>query len=61
MVLDPFYLIVGSTALLERLLPQGVKTVQLRVKDKSDSEMEPEIARAKKLCADHGATLIVND
>jgi thiamine-phosphate pyrophosphorylase len=61
MVLDPFYLIVGSTELLERLLPQGVKTVQLRVKDKSDSEMEPEIARAKKLCADHGATLIVND
>ena len=61
MLLDPFYLIVGSTALLERLLPQGVKTVQLRVKDKSDSEMVPEIARAKKLCADHGATLIVND
>jgi thiamine-phosphate pyrophosphorylase len=59
--LDPFYLIVDNTALLERLLPQGVKTVQLRMKDKSQAETVHEILRAKHLCARHGATLIVND
>lgn len=61
MLLDPFYLIVDSATLLERLLPQGVKTVQLRMKDKSHAENVHEILRAKELCRRHGATLIVND
>jgi len=58
---DPFYLLVDSTRWLERLLPQGVKTVQLRMKDKSQGEITHEILRAKTLCAQHGATLIIND
>ena len=60
-MLDRFYLIVDSAQWLERLLPLGVKTVQLRVKDKSHAELTHEIIRSRTLCAQHGATLIVND
>lgn len=47
MMFDPFYLLVDSSRWLERLLPQGVKTVQLRMKDKSQGEVTHEILRAK--------------
>ena len=60
-MLDRFYLIVDSAQWLERLLPLGVKTVQLRMKDKSHAELTHEIIRSRTLCAQHGATLIVND
>jgi hypothetical protein len=36
MKLDPFYLIVDSTDWIERLVPLGVKLVQLRIKDCTD-------------------------
>ena len=38
MHLDPFYLIVDSADWLPRLLPQGVRLVQLRIKDRSADE-----------------------
>lgn len=60
-VLDPFYLIVDSAAWIERLLPHGVRLVQLRVKDRPADVIHNEIARAKQLCAAAGAQLIVND
>jgi thiamine-phosphate pyrophosphorylase len=60
-MLDRFYLIVDSAEWLERLLPLGVKTVQLRMKDKSHAELTHEILLSKTLCTQHGATLIVND
>jgi thiamine-phosphate pyrophosphorylase len=60
-MLERFYLIVDAAHWLKRLLPCGVKLVQLRVKDKSDDEIAREIAEAKRLCAAHGAQLIVND
>ncbi len=60
-MLDPFYLIVDSADWLARLLPCGVKLVQLRVKDKGEAEIAREIAEAKRICAAHGAQLIVND
>lgn len=60
-MLDRFYLIVDSFEWLERLLPLGVKTVQLRVKDKSHAELTHEIIMSRTLCARHGAMLIVND
>jgi len=60
-MLDRFYLIVDTFEWLERLLPLGVKTVQLRVKDKSHAELSHEIIMSRTLCARHGATLIVND
>jgi thiamine-phosphate pyrophosphorylase len=60
-MLDRFYLIVDGAHWLKRLLPCGVKLVQLRGKDKSADEIAREIAEAKRLCAEYGAQLIVND
>jgi thiamine-phosphate pyrophosphorylase len=60
-VLDPFYLIVDSAAWIARLLPCGVKLVQLRIKDRGGAEIRREIAAAKSLCEEAGAQLIVND
>ncbi|TLG75717.1 thiamine phosphate synthase [Methylocystis sp. B8] len=61
MFLDPFYLIVDDANWLSRVLPQGVKLVQLRVKDRSEPEVRAQIATARELCARHGAQLVVND
>jgi len=60
-VLDPFYLIAGSSAWIARLLPCGVRLVQLRVKDQPDATVRAEIIKAKALCVRYGAQLIVND
>jgi thiamine-phosphate pyrophosphorylase len=60
-MLDRFYLIVDGAHWLARLLPCGVKLVQLRVKDKDADEIAREITDAKRMCAEHGAQLIVND
>ncbi len=59
--LDPFYLIVDSADWLARLLPLGVKLVQLRAKDRPQSEVRDEILHARDLCRAAGAQLIVND
>ncbi|WP_330083900.1 thiamine phosphate synthase [Methylocystis iwaonis] len=59
--LDPFYLIVDNADWLTRLLPLGVRLVQLRVKDRPESEVRDEILRARYLCRSAGAQLVVND
>lgn len=59
--LDPFYLIVGDAARLERLVPLGVRLVQLRIKDRPEAELRDQIARARDICAAHRAQLVVND
>ena len=61
LTLDPFYPIVPDTAWLERLLPQGIKLVQLRIKDTAPNTLKAEIARAVELCAAYDCQLIVND
>lgn len=61
MKLDPFYLIVDSAAWIERLVPLGVKLVQLRIKDMNDATLRREIRAAKAICERHGCRLIVND
>ena len=61
MKLDPFYPIWDDIAWFERLLPLGVKLAQLRVKDKAEDALRADIRRAKALCVQHGAQLIVND
>ncbi|MER8758042.1 thiamine phosphate synthase [Mesorhizobium sp. M0976] len=61
MKLDPFYLIVDSAAWIERLVPLGVKLVQLRIKDRDEATLRTEIRRANDVCAVHGCQLIVND
>jgi thiamine-phosphate pyrophosphorylase len=59
--LDPFYLIVDDASWLERLLPLGVRLVQLRVKDRPESDVRAQIRRARALCATYAAQLVVND
>ncbi|WP_416798838.1 thiamine phosphate synthase [Ciceribacter azotifigens] len=61
MRLDPFYLIVDSAAWIERLVPLGVKLVQLRIKDMPEAALREDIRRARALCAGAGCQLIVND
>lgn len=60
-MLDPFYLIVDSAAWLDRLLPVGVKLVQLRIKDQPDDAVRRDVRAARAACAAHGAQLVVND
>ena len=59
--LNVFYPIVPDLAWLERLVPLGVKTVQLRLKDAAPERVRHEIAESLKVCARHGCQLIVND
>jgi thiamine-phosphate pyrophosphorylase len=61
MKLDPFYLIVDDVAWLHRLLPVGVRLVQLRIKDRPLEEVREQVALAKALCRKASARLIVND
>ena len=61
MTLDPFYPIFDSADWIARMLPHGMKLVQLRVKERPEREVAAEIARAKKLCAAAGCVLVVND
>jgi thiamine-phosphate pyrophosphorylase len=59
--LDIFYPIVPDLAWLRRLVPLGVKTVQLRLKDADAGAIRREIAASMEVCARHGCQLIVND
>lgn len=60
MKLDPFYLIVSDADALERLVPLGVRLVQLRIKD-AGADLPAQITRARDCCAAHGAQLVIND
>ena len=61
MKLDPFYPIVDSSDWIARLVPLGVRMVQLRIKDGNEEHLRREIAAAKKICDAQGCQLIVND
>lgn len=60
-MLHEFYPIVPDGAWVTRIVPLGVKTIQLRVKDRPEQEVGCEIAAALAVCRRHGCTLIVND
>jgi thiamine-phosphate pyrophosphorylase len=55
------YPIVDSAAWVGRLLPLGVRVIQLRIKQQPESQLRREIAAAQALCVDTDAQLIVND
>jgi thiamine-phosphate pyrophosphorylase len=59
--LDPFYLIVDSVGWIDRLVPLGVKLLQLRIKGAEEATLRAEIRRAKEVCATHDCQLVVND
>lgn len=59
--MDRFYLIVGDIDWIERLVPLGVKLVQLRLKDSPADEVRRQVTRARQICTAHGAQLVIND
>lgn len=61
MTLDPFYPIFDNAAWMQRLIPLGIKLVQLRSKDLSDAETRNEIISSRDICSQHDCQLIVND
>ncbi|WP_074380867.1 thiamine phosphate synthase [Bartonella doshiae] len=61
MKLDPFYLIVDSADWIERLIPLGVKLVQLRMKNEKHQIIRDHIKRAKNICDKLETQLIIND
>lgn len=54
------YPIVDSSAWVEKLLPLGVKSIQLRIKEKTAS-LDSEIIKSIELAKHYGATLFIND
>jgi thiamine-phosphate pyrophosphorylase len=59
--LSRFYPIFDNSDWLERLVPLGIKMVQLRIKDKSQEYIRAEILKAQKVCEKYDCTLIIND
>jgi len=58
---DVLYPIVPDAAWLARLVPLGVKTIQLRLKNASSERIRREIGASLEICARHDCQLIVND
>ncbi|WP_249694258.1 thiamine phosphate synthase [Stappia sp. WLB 29] len=59
--LDRFYPIVDSAAWIDRIVPLGVRLVQLRIKDRSPAELRAQIRAAEATCLAQGCLLVVND
>lgn len=58
---DVFYPIVPNAEWVARIVPLGVRTLQLRIKDKPANEVRAEIAVALEVAKAAGCRLIVND
>jgi thiamine-phosphate pyrophosphorylase len=61
MTLPRVYPIIDSATWVQRLLPAGVRLLQLRIKERPQEQIRQEIRTARALCASAGAQLIVND
>lgn len=61
MTLPRFYPIFDDVAWLRRMLPLGVKLVQLRIKDQPQDALRAQLTESRELCRAHGALLVVND
>lgn len=59
--LDIFYPILPDLGWMERIVPLGIRTVQLRLKDADPEEIRRQVRASKDVCAQHGCQLIVND
>lgn len=58
---DVFYPIVPSAAWVQRIVPLGVRTLQLRIKDLDEAAVRTEIGEALEITERAGCRLIVND
>jgi thiamine-phosphate pyrophosphorylase len=61
LTLDPFYPILPNADWLKRLLPLGVKLVQLRLKDVPAKTIRAEVEMSIELCRTRNCQLVVND
>ncbi len=61
MTLPRFYPIFDDVSWLRRMLPLGVKLVQLRIKDQPQDALRAQLTESRELCRAHGALLVVND
>ncbi len=61
MTLPRFYPIFEDTEWLARMLPLGVKFVQLRIKDRPEAEVREQVREGLALARRHDAMLVVND
>jgi thiamine-phosphate pyrophosphorylase len=59
--LSRFYPIVPDVGWLERIVPLGVKLVQLRIKDRPRADVLDQTRRALKFVQPYGCQLILND
>ena len=55
------YPIVDRAEWIHRLLPLGIKTIQLRAKDLTGAALEKEVREAVQLGREHGARVFIND
>ena len=55
------YPVVDSVVWIDRLLKAGVRTLQLRIKDKRDSDVEDDVIAAIALGRQYHARLFIND
>jgi thiamine-phosphate pyrophosphorylase len=61
MNLPRVYPIVDSAAWIRRLAPQGVRLVQLRIKETPEATLRGQIEAAQAYCTSAGVQLVVND
>lgn len=55
------YPVVDSVEWIERLLAAGVRTIQLRIKDRRDEDVEADVIAAVRLGERYQARLFIND
>ncbi len=60
-MLQPFYPVLPGLEWIERLVPCGIRLVQLRIKNAGLDDVRAQIAGALGVCKAHGCTLVVND
>ena len=59
--LAAFYPVVDSADWIRRLVPVGVKLVQLRIKERTAAEVRREVRAALAICVPRRVQLVVND
>lgn len=59
--IDVFYPIVPDASWVARVVPLGVRTLQLRLKNAASDEVRKQIAASLAIASRHGCQLIVND
>ena len=58
---DPFCPVLDSPLWLDRLLPLGIRMVQIRIKDTDPEQLPDILLRCRDLCHEAGCQLVVND